>query len=183
MVSLVFRPLIWTTAGDRRRGRRGRVLTDPLVFPRVVILLFVAARPVDGDKLTGYLLAVRGRAAWHLIGADPDFPPGACPRSPAGCVPLAAGLVRIRRVRRRGGVSRIRCMIRRRAASSSGVHAVKERCLSASTSEAIQPRAGGSSPRSRPGSVPGMTRTASAAATDCGRSTSCLFAGASLSRK
>lgn len=56
--ALGFRPLIGATAGDRRGGRGGRVLADPLVLPGVVVLLLVAARPVDGDQLAGDLLAM-----------------------------------------------------------------------------------------------------------------------------
>jgi len=41
-----------------RAGGRCRVLADPLVLPGLVVLLIVAARPVDRDELTGYLLAV-----------------------------------------------------------------------------------------------------------------------------
>ena len=74
-------------------------------------------------------------------------------------------------------------MILRRAASSSGVHAVKDRFLSASTPDAIQPRAGRSSSSSGPGSVPGITSAASASATDCALSISWLLAGASSPRK
>ena len=53
----------------------------------------------------------------------------------SGSLPAVAGRVRL--VRRRGGVSRIRVMIRRSAASSAGVHAVKDRCLSASAPDAV----------------------------------------------
>ena len=45
----------------------------------------------------------------------------------------------LRLVRRRGGVSRILAMIRRSAASSSGVQAANALCLSASASRAIRP--------------------------------------------
>jgi hypothetical protein len=99
----------------------------------------------------------------------------------SGSVPAAAGLVRL--VRRRGGVSRILVMILRSAASSPGVQAVKDRCLSAFTPDAIQPRSGCSWSSSGPGSVPGITSSASASATDCARSTSRVFAGASAPRK
>ncbi len=74
-------------------------------------------------------------------------------------------------------------MIRRRAASSSGVHAAKDRCLSASTSDAIQPRTGRSSFSSGPGSVPGITSAASASATGAALSMSRLPADASAPRK
>ena len=40
-------------------------------------------------------------------------------------------------------------MIRRSAASSAGVHAANDRCFSASTSDAIQPRTGFSSSSAR----------------------------------
>src|SRR6185312_9257828 len=72
------------TTGDRSGSRRGRVLADPFVFPCVVILLIVAAWPVDGDELAGYLLAVRGRSAWHLVRADVDLPLGTGAVDPAG---------------------------------------------------------------------------------------------------
>ena len=74
-------------------------------------------------------------------------------------------------------------MIRCRAASSSGVHAVKDRFLSASTPDAIQPRTGRSWSSSAPGSVPGITSAASASATDCALSMSWLPAGPSSPRK
>src|SRR3984957_15198267 len=82
--TLGFRPLIGAATGDRRGGRRGRVLADPLVLPGVVVLLLVAARPVDGDQLAGDLLAVRGRAARHLVGADVHLPLRSGPADPAG---------------------------------------------------------------------------------------------------
>src|SRR5690348_5832126 len=84
MTLLVLWPLIRAAAGDRGGGGRGRVLADPLVLPRVVVLLLVAARPVDRDQLAGYLLAVGGRPAGHLVGADVDLPLGAGPLDPAG---------------------------------------------------------------------------------------------------
>ena len=62
----------------------------------------------------------------------------------------------VRLVRRRGGVSRILAMIRRSAASSSGVQAANDLFLSASTSEAIQPSMASSSEPESPGSVDGM---------------------------
>ena len=99
----------------------------------------------------------------------------------SGSLPAVAGLVRL--VRRRGGVSRIRVMIRCSAASSAGVQAVKDRCLSVSAPDAIQPRCGWSWSSSGPGSVAGITSSASASATDWARSTSWLFAGASAPRK
>ena len=74
-------------------------------------------------------------------------------RRGSGRVPDRAAAVRL--VRRRGGVSRILAMIRRSAASSSGVQAANDLCLSASTSEAIQPSTASSSCASSPGSVEG----------------------------
>ena len=55
--------LVGASPGDRVRRRRG-VVADPFVFPRLVVLLRVAARAVDRDQLTGDLLAVRGAAAY-----------------------------------------------------------------------------------------------------------------------
>src|SRR3984885_11534936 len=80
---LGFRPLIRAAPGDRSRGRGGRVLADPLVLPRVVVLLLVAARPVDGDQLAGDLLAMGARPARHLVDADVDLPLGPGPADPA----------------------------------------------------------------------------------------------------
>ena len=74
-------------------------------------------------------------------------------RRGSGRVPDRAEALRL--VRRRGGVSRILAMIRRSAASSAGVQAVNDLCLSASTSEAIQPSTASSSRASSPGSVEG----------------------------
>ena len=74
---LVLWPLIGATAGDRGRRGRGRVLPDPLVLPGVVVLLVVAARPVDGDQLADYLLAMGAGPARHLVGAHVDLPLGA----------------------------------------------------------------------------------------------------------
>src|SRR5712671_4443508 len=74
-------------------------------------------------------------------------------RRGSGRVPDLAAV--LRRVRRRGGVRRILAMMRRSAASSSGVQAANDLCLSASTSEAIQPSTASSSPES-PGSVDGI---------------------------
>src|SRR5262245_57089804 len=75
--------LVGAAAGDRGRGGGGRVLTDPLVLPGVVELLLVAARPVHGGQLAGYLLAVSPRPAGHLVAADVDLPLRACPPDPA----------------------------------------------------------------------------------------------------
>jgi hypothetical protein len=83
-------------------------------------------------------------------------------RRRSGTRPERAGTVR--RVRRRGGVSRIRFMIRRSAASSAGVQAANDLRLSASTSDAIQPRTASSSSPSPSGLVAGATRVASASA-------------------
>src|SRR5689334_13757127 len=81
---LVLWALIRAAAGHRGGGGRGRVLADPLVLPGVVVLLLVAARPVDGDQLARYLLAVSAGPAGHLVGADVDLPFGARPLDPAG---------------------------------------------------------------------------------------------------
>ena len=80
-------------------------------------------------------------------------------RRRSSAVPPRAGAVRL--VRRRGGVSRILAMIRRTAASSSGVQAVNDLCLSASASDAISPSMA-SSPCSSSAdcSVAGMTSAA-----------------------
>ena len=75
-------------------------------------------------------------------------------RRGSGRVPDLAAV--LRRVRRRGGVSRILAMIRRSAASSSGVQAANDLCLSASTSEAIQPSTASSCSPESPGSVAGI---------------------------
>ena len=75
-------------------------------------------------------------------------------RRGSGRVPDLAAVLRL--VRRRGGVSRILAMIRRSAASSSGVQAANDLCLSASTSEAIQPRTASSSWSASPGSTEGI---------------------------
>src|SRR6266567_8937351 len=69
-------------AGDRAGGGR-RVLADPLVLPRLVVLLGVAARLVHRHELTGYLLPVRPAAARHLVRADVYLPPGSGPAHPA----------------------------------------------------------------------------------------------------
>src|SRR5580658_5813491 len=84
-------------------------------------------------------------------------------RRRSGERPDGAFLVRL--VRRFGGVSRILAMIRRSAASSSGVQAVNDLCRSASASDAIRPSVACSS--SRPaagGSVAGTSSTAWASA-------------------
>ncbi len=83
-------------------------------------------------------------------------------RRGSGCEPedLAAA---VRLVRRRGGVSRILAMIRRSAASSVGVQAANDLCLSASTSEAIQPSTASSSSPDSPGSVEGRASAPCAA--------------------
>ena len=60
-------------------------------------------------------------------------------------------------------------MIRRSAASSSGVHAANALCLSAATSEAIQPSTAWSSRSSPAGSVSGSASTASVSAAVLGR--------------
>src|ERR1700722_15290309 len=84
ITALGFRPWIGAAPGDRSGGGGGRVLADPLVLPGVVVLLLVAARPVDGDQLAGDLLAVRARPARHLVGADVDLPLRPRPADPAG---------------------------------------------------------------------------------------------------
>ena len=61
-------------------------------------------------------------------------------RRRSGRRPVRAG--RVRRVRRRGGVSRSRDMIRRIAASSSGVQAANDLCRSVSTLDAMSPSVG-----------------------------------------
>jgi DivIVA domain-containing protein len=76
-------PLIRVAAGDRGSGRRGRVLADPGVLPGLVVLLLVAARPVDGGQLAGYLLAMGRRPARHLVAADVDLPPRSGAADPA----------------------------------------------------------------------------------------------------
>ncbi len=53
-------------------------------------------------------------------------------------------------------------MMRRSAASSSGVHEANERCFSAATSDAIQPSGCSRVSSAGPGSLPGMTNAASA---------------------
>ena len=75
-------------------------------------------------------------------------------RRGSGADPDRAGVVR--RVRRRGGVSRILAMMRRSAASSSGVQAANDLCLRASTSEAIQPSTASSCSPESPGSTAGI---------------------------
>jgi pimeloyl-ACP methyl ester carboxylesterase len=80
---LVLGPLVGAAAGDRRRVGCGGVLADPLVLPRVVVLLLVAAWPVDRRQLAGDLLAVRGGAARHLVAGDVHLPLGAGPLDPA----------------------------------------------------------------------------------------------------
>ena len=70
-------------AARDRAGGGGRVLADPLVLPGMVVLLVVAARPVDGDELASYLLAVRPGAAGHLVGADVHLPLGPGALDPA----------------------------------------------------------------------------------------------------
>src|SRR5580704_5617541 len=75
-------------------------------------------------------------------------------RRGSGRVPDLAAAV-VRRVRRRGGVSRILAMIRRSAASSSGVQAAKALCLSAATAGALQPSTAAPSCGSWSGSVEG----------------------------
>ena len=117
------------------RGRRAGPSARTAAGARVVG--HRAGHVEDQDQRPQLALALAGRTA-------PDGSP--CMRIDSlivarrsGSVPRPlAGLVR--RVRRRGGVSRILVMIRRSAASSSGVHAANDRCLSASTSDAIQPR-------------------------------------------
>ena len=79
-------------------------------------------------------------------------------RRRSGARPLLPATVR--RVRRRGGVSRIRAMILRSAASSSGVQAANDLCRRVSTSEAIRPSTASSSRPSWAGSVAGTSSTA-----------------------
>src|SRR6266536_4651974 len=62
-------------AARYRAGGRRRILADPLVLPRLVVLLGVALRLVDRHQLAGYLLPVRAAAAQHLICADGHLPP------------------------------------------------------------------------------------------------------------
>jgi hypothetical protein len=88
-----------------------------------------------------------------------------------------------RRVRRRGGVSAILAMIRRSAASSSGVQAGNDLCLSASTSEAIQPSAASFSSSASPGSVDGMASAPNAWAEARSVSISASGAGSSPRKK
>ena len=94
-------------------------------------------------------------------------------RRGSGRIPARAAVVRL--VRRRGGVSRILAIIRRSAASSSGVHAANALCLSASTSEAIKPRMASSSRSSSPGSVDGIA----SAPSDCADARSMSRSGSS----
>src|SRR5215469_17733842 len=61
--------------GNRARCRR-LVLTDPFVPPRLVVLLVVALRLINGRKLARDLLPVGPVPAGHLIGAHVDLPPG-----------------------------------------------------------------------------------------------------------
>ena len=70
-------------------------------------------------------------------------------RRMSGRVPRRAGAVR--RVQRRGGVRRIRAMMRRSAASSSGVQAANDLSRRTSVSEAIRPRLTSSSSPDSPG--------------------------------
>ena len=102
-------------------------------------------------------------------------------RRGSGRVPARAAAVRL--VRRRGGVSLILAMIRRSAASSSGVQAANDLCLSASTSEAIQPSTASSSRSASPGSVDGMASAPCAAAEARSISVSGSSAGPSAARK
>ncbi len=102
-------------------------------------------------------------------------------RRGSGREPVRAGV--LRRVRRRGGVNLIRVMIRRRAASSSGVQAANDLCLSASTSEAIQPRIASSSPSDSPGSVDGMASAPCASAEARSMRVSGSLASSSAARK
>src|SRR5271167_1093553 len=101
-------------------------------------------------------------------------------RRGSGRVPDLAAAVRL--VRRRGGVSRILAMIRRSAASSSGVQAANDLCLSTSTSEAIQPSTASSSCASCSGSVEGSASTPCACA-DARSMSSNSESGSSAPRK
>src|SRR5580658_542457 len=102
-------------------------------------------------------------------------------RRGSGRCPARAAV--LRRVRRRGGVSRILAMIRRRAASSSGVQAANDLCLSASTSDAIQPRMASSWSSDSPGSSVGMASAPCACAEARSMSVSGSSAAPSASRK
>src|SRR6185437_7878904 len=64
-------------------GGGGGGAADPLVLPRLLELLVVAARLVDRGQLPGDLLPVSPAAARHLIGADVHLPPGPGPLDPA----------------------------------------------------------------------------------------------------
>src|SRR5271165_6695460 len=101
-------------------------------------------------------------------------------RRGSGRVPDLAAAVRL--ARRRGGVSRILAMIRRSAASSSGVQAANDLCLSTSTSEAIQPSTASSSCASCSGSVEGSASTPCACA-DARSMSSNSESGSSAPRK
>src|SRR6185437_16191958 len=64
-------------------GGGGGGAADPLVLPRLVELLVVAARLVDRGQLSSDLLPVGPPAARHLVGADVDLPLRPGPLGPA----------------------------------------------------------------------------------------------------
>src|SRR3984885_6632826 len=90
----------------------------------------------------------------------------------------------VRLVRRFGGVSRILAMIRRTAASSSGVQAANDLCRSASASDAIRPSvACSSSCPAAGGSVAGTSSTAPASDVTCALRVSSSRTGSAPPRK
>src|SRR5262252_4279330 len=76
--------LVGRASGDRAGGR-GRVVADPLVLPRVVVLLLVAAGSVACDEFAGDLLPMRPAAARHLVPCDVHLPPVPGATRPARC--------------------------------------------------------------------------------------------------
>ena len=74
-------------------------------------------------------------------------------------------------------------MIRRTAASSSGVQAANDLCLRASASDAIKPSVASSSFTSPAGSVAGTSSTAAASALTCALRVSISRTGSPVARK
>src|SRR5262249_1275985 len=64
---------------------------DPLVAPRPVVVLLVAARAVDGREFLGDLLAMRPQAAGHLVDGDVYAPLAAGALDPALGAAVAEG--------------------------------------------------------------------------------------------
>ena len=115
------RTRVRVAAGGQGPGSGSRVLADPLVLPRRVVALGVAARLVDGGQLAGDLLAVRAQAARHLVGADEDLPPAARPLDPA----RGLGVVEREPPRR----SRTGCAISMPSTPASDAYYVAEQAL------------------------------------------------------